>query len=631
MAREVTMSNIRWSTVLALVAVGCSNSSSGGKPDLRVGGTEDAGLADLSTSDLSVENDLAVASDLSVESDLAAPDLSMPDIAMASDLAMSVDMAVAADMAMAADMTVPPDLNTADLLNVDLFTPCTAPPGAFRLRGPISTARVTSQKPRVEWFASAQAYSYDVDFCTDRTCAVKQTVNVPSSAAPTLTAQPSTSLARGARFWRVTAKSDCGTTPSSSGVWEIFVGGRSATVNTAHLGFGFMDTNQDRRVDVAARSYSGSGWFYLNGVSGLSSSQGQLVASPAAPVASVGDVNGDGFGDLLAHNQILPGANVAAGLGSALSGTFDNGAESNYGAGIGDFDGDGYGDFAIFRGLNGDSSAGTGKIFFGSSADTLAADGDFVVGAGDVNGDGIADVAIAQSYYGVAGTVKIYHGGSRTLPVSPATTLNRPGGESAVFGAGIAGACDVNGDGYADLIVGTSTNYQVYVYYGSASGIQTTGFATLTASGSGIGASRAVACAGDVNGDGYDDVVVGDPYGGVPSSGRTSGRILVFHGGSGGISTTAATTIDSTDDADFGSSRYGAAVAGLGDVNNDGYDDIAVGAIQCDSKLIIFGGSATGINKSTPLYTFSGPGDICFAAEIAQLERAVCEEPRPRL
>jgi hypothetical protein len=561
--------------------------------------------------------------DAASSADLAIPideDLGpVPDLAVPGDLA-SADLAAPAPPPV--DMQVPSDLRTIpDLAGADFFTPCTQPPAAFRMRGPISASRATSRTPKVQWFASDGAYRYHVDFCDDRTCASKVTVTTGA-----LSAQPPSALTRGAHFWRVTAESDCGTTPSSSGVWELWVGGRSATINTAHFGFGFMDTNQDGRVDVAAASYGGTGWFYLNNAGALAVDKGQSIDNVARPVASIGDFNGDGFGDLLTHDKILPGSSVAAGLGSALSGTYANGSASQLAAGIGDFDNDGYADFAIYSANEGETTDGTGTIFFGNSADTLSAGGNYVVGAGDVNGDGIADVAIAQAHPGTAGVVKIYHGGARSLG-SAATTLNRPAGETDLFGIGIAGACDVNGDGYADLLVATQLRAHVYVYYGSASGIQSTGYSTLSVgTPGGYGLVTGIACAGDVNGDGYDDVVAGDPYGGIPSSGRTSGRVLIFHGGSGGLSTTAATIIDGNDDADFGGERYGYGVAGVGDINGDGYDDIATVSGQCDGKLIFFKGGASGIVKSPALYSFSGPSGatVCYGTEIAWTPRLMC-------
>jgi len=158
---------------------------------------------------------------------------------------------------------------------------------------------------------------------------------------------------------------------------------------------------------------------------------------------------------------------------------------------------------------------------------------------------------------------------------------------NASLGFSVAGAGDVNGDGYADVIVG-AVNYDngqtdegaAFVFLGSASGIASgnpaTAAAVLESNQSQAGLGISVAGAGDVNGDGYADVVVGAlPY----DNGQTQeGAAFLFLGSGSGIASgnpaTAAAQLLSNQRAAW----FGASVGAAGDVNGDGYADVIVGA-----------------------------------------------------
>jgi sulfite reductase alpha subunit-like flavoprotein len=142
----------------------------------------------------------------------------------------------------------------------------------------------------------------------------------------------------------------------------------------------------------------------------------------------------------------------------------------------------------------------------------------------------------------------------------------------------------VNGDGYSDVIVGApyydngQTNEgRAYVYHGSATGLSTSSAWTAESNQSYAYFGRLVASAGDVNGDGYSDVIVGAHA--YDNGQNNEGRAYVYHGSATGLSTSFAWTAESNQtDAYFGWS-----VASAGDVNGDGYSDVIVGARAYDN------------------------------------------------
>ncbi|HSY40109.1 MAG TPA: VCBS repeat-containing protein, partial [Polyangia bacterium] len=128
--------------------------------------------------------------------------------------------------------------------------------------------------------------------------------------------------------------------------------------------------------------------------------------------------------------------------------------------------------------------------------------------AGDVNGDGLADVVVGSRG---AEQVYVYLGSVQGLPASPSTVLNAPPqyARDGYFGTSVSSAGDVNGDGFDDVVTGDSYDVydsQVHVYAGGASGLSTSVLATVTAASP--DSTYTVSSVGDVNGDGFDDVLV---------------------------------------------------------------------------------------------------------------------------
>jgi hypothetical protein len=225
-----------------------------------------------------------------------------------------------------------------------------------------------------------------------------------------------------------------------------------------------------------------------------------------------------------------------------------------------------------------------------------------------VNGDGYDDVLVGVTSRELndQAVVLLFLGGPNGLSQTP-NWIGRGIGKSDHYryGWSMAGAGDVNDDGYDDIIIGDPgyddssllvREGRAYVYYGGKRGISRR--RPLIIDGAGHFAIS-VASAGDVNSDGFDDVIIGESF--YFDDARPTGRALVFFGFPGGLRRTAAWTAV-LDESNF--SNFGYEVAGAGDVNHDGYDDILVG------QPYLTGGGVTGLNPHAGRwYVFhGGPG-----------------------
>ena len=272
--------------------------------------------------------------------------------------------------------------------------------------------------------------------------------------------------------------------------------------------------------------------------------------------------------------------------------------------GLGDVNHDGFDDLAVSAaGYDGGiTNQGRVWIFHGSTngtswtpkrtLDGLQAESGFghvVTGIGDVNHDSYADIAISaplhDNSYTSEGRVYIYHGSGSGIGAFATRELDG-GAPQAHFGWSISAAGKLNNDLYGDMIIGTNywlgvpepANGYAYVFHGSSSGIGTSATRTLLGLNKAAFGSK-VCGGGDVNGDGWDDVVVSDPR---ADSGQTDeGLIYVYHGSSTGIGGSA----NYSRQVDQANALFGYQLA-MGDIDNDGDADLAVTALNYDNPQI---------------------------------------------
>jgi hypothetical protein len=338
--------------------------------------------------------------------------------------------------------------------------------------------------------------------------------------------------------------------------------------------------------------------------------EGQQPASRFGErVATAGDVNGDGFADVIISAYTFDNGETDEGrafvyLGSVFGLaaapawiTESDQSNANWGRSLssaGDVNGDGYSDVIVGAPLydNAQTDEGGAFVFHGSetglsttadwtieSNQTFANLGISVSTAGDVDRDGYSDVIVGSPAYNNGeddeGRVFVHHGSASGLEENAGWMVesNQTG---AAFGFSVATAGDVNGDGHSDVIVGAlfydngeNNEGGAFIYKGSPGGLSLTPGWIGEGDQASASYGNSVATAGDVNGDGYSDIVVGAPL--YDNGENDEGRAYIYHGASAGIAFIRSFEIDQ-------SAQYGRSVATAGDVNGDGFSDVIVGA-----------------------------------------------------
>jgi len=311
-------------------------------------------------------------------------------------------------------------------------------------------------------------------------------------------------------------------------------------------------------------------------------------------------------------------------------------------SGAGDVNGDGYDDVIVGASWydNGQVDEGAAFLYLGSASglgtspswmvegNTAQAEmGNAVSSAGDVNRDGYDDVIVGAHRYGSEqGAAYVYLGGpfgpSSTADWSTVETL---GNSNLGYAVGRAG--DVNRDGYDEVIIGApnygATNGRVYVYYGDASGLQEPPW-IADGDDPGMRFGGAVNGAGDVNNDTFDDIIIGSPeY--LVDQGFAPGLAVVFHGGSSGLPDrgrpSLATEADWFQPGQLHGMLFGFDVSTAGDVNNDGFDDVIIGAPDYDAGEVaghaaVYYGGSNGLIEGTANWSMDGGPGSFFGTSV---------------
>ncbi|MBL7700929.1 MAG: FG-GAP repeat protein [Ferruginibacter sp.] len=446
-------------------------------------------------------------------------------------------------------------------------------------------------------------------------------------------------------------------------------------INQINAQFGFSvstagDVNGDGYSDIIVGSplydntenSEGAAFVYHGSATGIVTTPAAVIESNQAgaqlgfSVACAGDVNNDGFSDIIAGAWLYDDGEANEGVAFVHHGSAAgisttpaivlqaNQSAANYGIAVacaGDVNGDGFSDVIVGAEDydNGNTDEGVVFVYHGSAAglnntaavmlegnQDLSQFGFAVSSAGDVNGDGYSDVIVGAYLFDNGetneGNAFVYHGSAAGIVNTIATTL-QSNQSSSGFGISVKCAGDINGDGFSDIIAGADT-YQngqsaegaAFVYFGTGSGINITP-TVLESNQANARMGRGIGSAGDVNGDGYSDVIIGAYF--YTNTQSFEGAAFVYHGSAGGINTTTTALVQS----DQASAYLGMSVASAGDVNSDGYSDIIVGAYQYDNgqsnegAAFVYHGSATGITTTAAAMVQSDQASAYLGISVA--------------
>jgi Ca2+-binding RTX toxin-like protein len=394
-----------------------------------------------------------------------------------------------------------------------------------------------------------------------------------------------------------------------------------------------------------------------------------LVLHGPVPMATFGysiaavDINGDGFDDLAVGAPLLNGPSTFSGStfvlfgsetgiaadandldgtnGFRLDGTNTYDLVGSVLASAGDVNGDGFGDLLI--GSWGPVPDLMGSVYlvfgaaggFAAASDIAAIDGSdgyrFVTGGagnmlptslaavGDVDGDGTSDFILSTTNAGSGEAFVILGRGIAALDAADGVTDGtitlgnldgsdgfRLTGPGPSFGSWVSGAGDLNHDGYSDILVGAAAEEHpdyatggAYVVFGQPSFAPDLDVTTLDGSNGfslyGLHSSdflgAAVVSAGDINGDGYDDIALGAPAN--SDNGLDSGATYVVFGKAGGYGPQVdLSTLDGSNGFELigsAGSHVGQSLLGDVDINGDGLSDLVVGAPGAGSLYVVFG------------------------------------------
>lgn len=525
--------------------------------------------------------------------------------------------------ASAADVTVQrEDVPTIDAaIDVATDTGVDAPSDAgidldsirFRPVSPMSGSVVSSQQPTLRWSNTNPNIQSTVELCRDRACTTPTVLDIDGNSA-----RPTAALAAGAWFWRVRARLGARRSTMVSAQWQLWIPSRASTPDTDTVLGTRFDCNGDGIADFAGAGplatragTSSTGVVHVwHGAASPPTSPARTLTgtnlreSFGASIADAGDVNGDGYSDLIVGAPFfdpggMPGLGAArvytgspTGISAAAWFTITGRVPGDRLAvvtGGGDLNGDGYGDIAAGAptGTNGVSRASGYVLLYQGGRDTmqLAAAltggdsfGSALAVLGDRDGDQLPELAVGQPRAMMAGSqvgsVHVFSGSLSGIDRTPTITEDMV--VNTRFAEAVGNGGDVNGDGLAELLVGVPSASpmdrfnigELRVYY--ARNALPTQIITGLVAGDEFG--TAVSTAGDINGSGRWSVLVGAPLAN-PMSRTRAGEVHLFFASVTGLITPAVRVFPGTNPGD----ELGRAIGGPGDVNGDNRADMLVG------------------------------------------------------
>lgn len=393
-------------------------------------------------------------------------------------------------------------------------------------------------------------------------------------------------LPRGAWFWRV--RGAAGTSP----VWTFAAWGRAPRAGA----WGFTtDTDGDGRAEILTPDARGAARRFTTGPGGDSLPLPR--GARCAELRAVGDVNGDGFVDVLATTSVGPSVVLGHEYAPRIAPSFTvpPAARATL-TPVGDADLDGFADLAFATALPTGTRItllrGGARGFTPTTLGVVPVRGPVEArlpaslgAAWDTDGDGRPELLLTRRGASTPSrdvSVLLLSLDPARLGAPRAVLRADPrmvgpyddGAQNSGFGLSLTGLGDVNGDGFGDLAVGSGDCFALYLGRAEAPAPQAS--AVICSQGAGLNnqpfTGSLLRAAGDLNGDGFSDLLAGEGVAGADSSGRVS----VFLGGSQGP--TAMSVRLGYEDSRWSGQGFGSDTFSPGDVNGDGLADVAVRA-----------------------------------------------------
>lgn len=472
---------------------------------------------------------------------------------------------------------------------------------------------VTSRTPTFRWTLVGLTTGADIQLCNDRACAsVISTTTVTGSSFTPASPLPASRVI----YWRLRPRLGAALGNTYGSVWQLTTGALSAAVSSS-AGDALRDVNGDGYADIVVGAPTiGRVYVYHGHAGSMPSSTPDATLNPTVAGGSFGDnvsacdINGDGYADVVASQSFYSSGNGRAhvfyggptGVSTTVGTTIEapaglTGRRFGYLADcMGDMNGDGFADVLISATV---PSPTAGAYIFAGSATGLGTTASKMGGAdtsnylsraidsADVNGDGFSD-GVLQA--GGPWNCNFLYGGADWVSGLPSSL-----GGIATYGSCAVG--DYNGDGISDAatmsIYGMPT---MRMQQGASSGIPNLAYThefSLPIAPDMIYPPRMIFM--DVNNDGYEDLIYGEPQG-------PEGRVFMHYGSASGVALTPSQTI--TNPTFSGS--FGFALGNAGDVDGDGRNDLVIGTLSGE-VIYVYVAQPSGFFSSAPAATINNP------------------------